>query len=126
MAVNFVVGEEFTSYNELEKKINNYERTRYSTLIRRDSRTIDAAVNKKCILADKVSTENKTMLKYYELLYTCIHGGRKQKRTSSKGLRQTSTFQKDCPFRMSVRLSKDGTKLMVTSMTNEHVNHEVS
>ena len=73
----------------------------------------NAAVNEKSISVDEVTNENEERLKYYELLY--IHGGRKRK-CCSKGIRQSSTFQKDCPFRISLRLSNAGTKLVVCSI----------
>ena len=118
MAVSFSVGEEFASVELLGKKIKLYERTNYFNL-KRDSRTIDAAIKKKSISLDKVSEEDKIKLKYYELLYTCIHGGRKHK-SCSKGLRQSSTFKKGCPFRILLRLSNDGTKLVVSSIINSY------
>ena len=68
--IEIAIGSSFTSFSELEKIINQYQR---------DSRTTEAA-SKLC---------NKTYnprIKYSELVYTCIHGGKKFK-SESKGIR---------------------------------------
>ena len=81
-AVKFSLGECFNSYDEFEKKLESYEASTSTKYWRRDSRTVEAArkrVNRP--IADK--------LKYYELLYRCIHGGRKFK-ARGDGKRATS------------------------------------
>ena len=41
--VAFVVGEKFSSYDELKAKVSTYEKSRCVQLCRSDSRTLDAA-----------------------------------------------------------------------------------
>jgi hypothetical protein len=122
MARQFEAGEKFSSYADLEKKIVDYQRIKYASLWKRDSRTFDASIKKKSISADKVpSIKIKKKLKYYEIRYACIHGGRKQK-SASAGKRKSNMFRQDCPFFMVVRLSEDGNFLSVRSVDDKH-NH---
>ena len=107
MAVKFDVGEKFDTLSDLEKKIENYEQTNCVKLWKRDSRKIESAVKKKSISADKVpSVEEQEKLKYYEVQYACLHGGRKHK-TASNGKRASHTFRDNCPFKLMIRLSDD-------------------
>ena len=79
-SVEIAVGSLFTSFSELEKVINKYQKKHYVQFYKRDSRTTEAA-SKRCV--------NKTFnpaIKYSELVYTCIHGGKKFK-SESKGKR---------------------------------------
>ena len=119
------MGEKFSSLSQLEAKIVNYERKYYVDLYKRDSRTINSAIKKKCISGNKVpSDETKNKLKYYEIKYTCVHGGRSHKSTSS-GKRKASTFKDDCPLSLLIRLLEDGTSLIVRNVNEEH-NHAAS
>ena len=122
MVVEFEVGEKFSSFQELEKKIHNYEETEHAKLWKRDSRTIQAAIKKKSISAEKVpTTEEQEKLKYYEVRYACVHGGRIHKSASS-GARASHTFRDNCPFNLIIRLFNDGKSLSVRSINTEH-NH---
>jgi zinc finger SWIM domain-containing protein 3 len=122
MAVSFEKNEKFSSLSELESKIIQYQKKNYVDLYKRDSRTIDSAIKKKSISADKVPSEEfKKKLKYYEIRYTCIHGGRKHNSVST-GKRKTSTFRDGCPFNLVLRLSEDGMSLKVRDVIAEH-NH---
>jgi hypothetical protein len=73
---SFHVGEKFSSFEELDKKINAYTRKTYIDLYRKEARTIAAAVKEKRISSKKV--KNNT-LKYSEIQYSCIHGGKQFK-----------------------------------------------
>ena len=63
-------------------------------------------------------------LKYYEVKFTCIHGGRNNFKSRGKQLRKTSTFQCGCPFFINLRLSDDGHHLIVTNVNASHANHD--
>ena len=77
--VNFRVGESFKSYKELEEKIKTYEQSNSVQLWKREARTVTSS-NK------RVDRYLKPDLKYYQLKYCCIHGGKAFK-TDGKGLR---------------------------------------
>ena len=81
--VEFVLGETFPSFLELEKKIGRYKKEKFVELWRRDARTI-AAARKKGI--DRHLSES---LKYYEIKYCCVHGGQAFK-PRGEGKRSTS------------------------------------
>jgi len=77
----FFKGESFSTFNELEKKIDEFKRVSFVDLWIRDSRTVAAAQKR----FTKVLNPN---LKYYELKLTCIHGGRSFK-SENKGKRSS-------------------------------------
>ena len=68
----FSVGERFSSYTELEEKIRTYEQQTFCQLWKRDSRTIESAQKR----LNRHLSEN---IKYYEVTFGCIHGGRRFK-----------------------------------------------
>ena len=76
----FTVGGRFMTYAEVEKKIHQYENENFIQFYKRDSRRIEAAQKR---------APNKNFNKeivYSELVYSCIHGGKKFK-SESKGKR---------------------------------------
>jgi hypothetical protein len=68
--VSFIVGESFESFEELEKKVNEYEQCNSVQLWKRDTRTIRAAQK-------RLNRSLNERIKYYEIVYACIHGGKK-------------------------------------------------
>ena len=63
-----VSGQEFYSFEELSEGVKNWEKKNFVTLYTRSSRSIEAA--------------NRTFLdklKFSELDYACVHGGREYK-----------------------------------------------
>ena len=81
--INFKIGDKFSSLEEFELKVECYKKEAFIELWRRDSRTITAARKR------GIERPLKTDLKYYELKYCCIHGGRSFK-PRGKGSRCTS------------------------------------
>lgn len=71
------VGATFSTFENLSDSIKRYEETHYTTLYTRSSRTIEATKKR----ATKRYFNSK--LKYTELDYACIHGGRQYKSTSN-------------------------------------------
>ena len=67
----FQLGEKFSSFEDLEKKIQLYKKAKFVELWRRDCRTITAARKR------GVDRPIKAVLKYYQLKYCCVHGGQK-------------------------------------------------
>ncbi|XP_012536581.1 uncharacterized protein LOC105836828 [Monomorium pharaonis] len=115
--VSFRLGEMFDSYEELEQKLDRVSRHSLVHYWRRDSRTVSGAHMK---TARPISER----LKYYSVKYACIYGGQKFLPRGA-GRRQSQSIRTNCPAHIMVRASKDGTKLEVTSVNNEH-NHEIS
>ena len=68
--VTFSVNDVFNSFDELDKKIKQYEGKKAVQLWKRDSRRIEAA-------RKQIDRHLDKRIKYYELTYSCIHGGRK-------------------------------------------------
>ena len=125
MALPISVGEKFASCADLKEKVAGFKRINFVELWIRDSRTIDSAIKRKTISAEKFSsTDAKARLKYYEIRYACIHGGRTHKSVST-GKRKVRTFRSDCPFSMNMGLSQDGNSLVVRSLNDQH-NHVIS
>ena len=77
-SVNFVVGEKFSSYEQLEEKITAYQDGNNIQLVYTDSRTLDAARKR----APKRIQKANHKLRYYSLHLTCNLGG---KQFQSKG-----------------------------------------
>ena len=63
--ISFSLWEEFESYEELEKKLNEYKAENYIEFWKRDARTAKRRLNKPL----------KQELRYYEIKFCCIHGG---------------------------------------------------
>ncbi|CAG5124035.1 unnamed protein product [Candidula unifasciata] len=93
------VDDEFSSYEEVEQKIQELQETEKFKLWKRDSRTIAAAI--------------KRMPK--RLLYCCVYGGR-EKKDELRSMRQR------CPYQIKFRCTQDGQRLRVVSITDQH-NH---
>ncbi|OAD55068.1 hypothetical protein WN48_05641 [Eufriesea mexicana] len=115
--VSFHLGEMFDSYEELEHKLEKFSKRSLVHYWRRDSRTVSGAHMK---TARPISER----LKYYSVKYACIYGGQKFLPRGA-GRRQSQSIRTNCPAHIMLRASKDGTKLEVTSVNNEH-NHEIS
>ncbi|XP_011302304.1 uncharacterized protein [Fopius arisanus] len=113
----FHLGEMFNSYEELEDKLEKFSKRSLVHYWRRDSRTVSGAHMK---TARPISER----LKYYSVKYACIYGGQKFLPRGA-GRRQSQSIRTNCPAHIMLRASKDGTKLEVTSVNNEH-NHEIS
>ena len=79
-AVNFSVGEIFSTLEELESKVSIFKDNQFIDLYRRDSKTIASANVKRFIRPE---------LKFYRMKYSCVFGGKKYKSVSS-GKRTTS------------------------------------
>ena len=118
--MDFKVNDKFSSYTELENKISEYCKKNHADLHKRDARTLKSAVKQKKISQERAQ---KTELVYYEVKYTCIHGGRNAYTPRGQGTRKTSTFQCGCPFLIALRLSDDGQYLMVNQVVERHENH---
>ena len=80
-SITFALGETFRSYEEVEVKVKEYEKANFVQLWKREARTIASAQK-------RVERYMKPELKYYQLKYCCIHGG-KRFRPGGSGLRET-------------------------------------
>ena len=93
-STTFAIGQKFSTFAEVETKIQLVERKNYFTLHRTEGHTLATALKQKRISAERAIND---ALKYYELRYTCVQGGVNFK-ARGKGVRSTSTFQNDCPL----------------------------
>ena len=80
--VTFHISDQFKGFQSLEKKKSSYETENFVKLWKRDSRSIGATQG-------RVKRKLREEIKYYEITYACIHGGKKFK-PRGKGARQTS------------------------------------
>ena len=80
--VSFAVGESFGTFEELEVKIKAYEQRHYVQLWKRDTRTVQAAQK-------RLNSPLSERIKYYEVKYSCIHGGKNFK-ARGEGKRSSS------------------------------------
>ena len=76
-------------------------------------------------MSKSISEEKANLLHYYEVKFSCIHGGRKHRKRST-GQRKSSTFKKGCPCFISFRLDEEGGNLVVSKLDTEHINHEIN
>jgi len=68
--VSFHIGERFKSFQELENEVKRFEVATSTKFWIRDSRTIESA-------RKRTSRQLSDSLKYYQVSFRCIHGGRK-------------------------------------------------
>jgi len=71
------IGKKFSSFEDVQRWIDDYQRQNYVQLYVSDSRTIAAAQKR------LPKRQLKADLKYYQMTYACVHGGRKYKSASS-------------------------------------------
>lgn len=122
--VTFFVGEEFTSFTELHRRIQSFQLRNSVQLYIRSSRKIQAAQVRS---TDGYNPE----LKFAEIYYACVRGGRKfQSRGSSSsstarhyGRAEASSLRQiNCPFHIKIRCTRDGQKLYIKDFNSSH-NH---
>ncbi|KAK6169865.1 hypothetical protein SNE40_020840 [Patella caerulea] len=111
MADDLTLGAQFNTFHALSEAVSRWEKTNFISLYKRSSRTIEAC--------SKRATKKffNPHLKYAEINFACIHGGRKLKSSSSGQRPHQSTFLKDCPFMIKVRATPDGKNLCVKEMS---------
>ncbi|GFN90037.1 Zinc finger swim domain-containing protein 1 [Plakobranchus ocellatus] len=88
-STHFAVGQEFSSFQSLENAIDAYSKSAAVQLYKRSSRTIKNALQR---CPKKVINE---ALRYSEIDYACVHGGRSYKSTS-KGHRPNQSKRRIC------------------------------
>ena len=79
--VTFKVGELFSSYEDLEAKLKSYSAENFTEFWKRDARTVATA-------SKRVARPISNALKYYEITFCCIHGGKTFK-ARGNGIRST-------------------------------------
>jgi hypothetical protein len=114
------VGEKFSSLNELEGAISQYESQHYCQLWKRDTRTSDATSKR---VPKRVESTNKG-LKYYSLKLSCKFGGKASLQRENK-TRVSSSFRQCCLFEIYLMLSLDGQALEFSKVHDEH-KHQIS
>ena len=70
---SFAVGDTFSSYDDLKKKLAEFEKSHSVQLTQRDSRTLEAAARR---VPKRVKNAN-TALVYYSIIFSCVFGGKK-------------------------------------------------
>ncbi|XP_054718154.1 uncharacterized protein LOC129227597 [Uloborus diversus] len=114
-------GASFKSYIEFENCLKEFKMKSYSEFFIADCRTLEAAKKR---YPNRVANACPD-LKYYFLKLMCVHGGTFKKKKDNLGQRKTSSMRQGCTAFIYVKLSDDGTQLVISDMSNEH-NHEVS
>ncbi|XP_037974206.2 zinc finger SWIM domain-containing protein 1 [Plutella xylostella] len=112
--------EEFSSLEELDDFIRNYEYSNCVQLWKRTAKTIEGM---KTVCPIKCEN-SKPELKYYQMTYACKKGGRAFK-TKGRGIRQSYTYRDNCPMFIKLALSDDGTKLKIVEKMENH-NHPIN
>jgi len=90
------VGDTFTTFSDFEEKLKLYERKHFAQFYRRDARTIQAA-------RKRITRPLTDAIKYYEVRYCCVHGGKKFQ-SRSNGHRETSYVFHSVSLRLSLAL----------------------
>lgn len=108
----------FNTFEELKKKIKNYQNYKNCAFYKRDCVTIG-----KC-RKQGVKRHIGQSLKYYSIRYCCINGGKKFK-SMSTGERSSSTFQMNCQASFKVKVTEDGNSLIISNIKLDH-NHETT
>ena len=78
--VSFYIGQRFQLFDDLHSHIKRYEAQHFVQFWCRDSRTVQAAQK-------RVSRPLSDKIKYYQLTYGCIHGGKKFNKARGEGKR---------------------------------------
>ena len=91
MAVSFDVGDTFSSYEEFESRIEEFEKLNFVQFTHRDSRTLKSAAKRVPRVVEKANKE----LVYYSIVLSCVHGGKKHKSEGS-GVRPIQKLVYDC------------------------------
>lgn len=108
------VGSKFYTFDELSKRLEEFQQLEKVQLWVRDSRTVVAAAKR----ARRKSLN--PALKYAELTYSCVFGGR---RPSDQTKTHNQTSAGGCPFKVRLSTSIDGQALVVKEICHDH-NHE--
>ncbi|KAB0801903.1 hypothetical protein PPYR_04089 [Photinus pyralis] len=104
------LNDEFETYEEFDQLLKESAHRHYLQFWKRDCRTVEGAKKK----TDRYINPN---IKYYQLKYSCVQGGRVFRR-KNKSL-------EECEANFYLTATPDGEKLFVKSLNNFH-NHEVS
>ncbi|XP_064090405.1 uncharacterized protein LOC135204229 isoform X1 [Macrobrachium nipponense] len=114
VAAMLKVGSKFYTFDELSKRLEEFQQLEKVQLWVRDSRTVVAAAKR----ARRKSLN--PALKYAELTYSCVFGGR---RPSDQTKTHNQTSAGGCPFKVRLSTSIDGQALVVKEICHDH-NHE--
>ncbi|XP_001636894.2 uncharacterized protein LOC5516794 isoform X2 [Nematostella vectensis] len=115
---DITIGTKFSSYKELERRIQAYEQKHFVIFSKSKTRTL-SAYKKRC---PKKRTNSDLL--YSEMTFACMHGG--VFRSYSKGIRALKRSRKlGCPLAIKLSISNDGQELVVRHINNKH-NHEVN
>lgn len=108
------VGSKFYTFDDLSRRLEEFQQIEQVQLWVRDSRTVVAAAKR----ARRKSLN--PALKYAELTYSCVFGGR---RPSDQTKTHNQTSAGGCPFKVRLSTSNDGQALVVKEICHDH-NHE--
>ncbi|ROT83720.1 hypothetical protein C7M84_023093 [Penaeus vannamei] len=114
VAAMLKVGSKFYTFDELSRRLEEFQELEQVQLWVRDSRTVVAAAKR----ARRKSLN--PALKYAELTYSCVFGGR---RPSDQTKTHNQTSAGGCPFKVRLSTSNDGQALVVKEICHDH-NHE--
>ncbi|KAF2892324.1 hypothetical protein ILUMI_13848 [Ignelater luminosus] len=129
------VGREFSSYDELTDFISAYEKNKKQKYWKRSSRIIKSV---------RLRKQFNELIRYYEIHYSCIHGGT-QFKSKGQGIKKVgyntshlshlwqiftdlffSTRRMNCPANTKLRAISDGQSLEIRSFVDKYEYHELS
>ncbi|XP_065649747.1 uncharacterized protein LOC100213006 isoform X5 [Hydra vulgaris] len=119
----FNIGDSFYSLEEVEESLRIYEEKHNVKLYKRDVRSLDALL-KRSLKLQKLDKVNKS-LKYGQLLYCCVYGGkRKAQKIACIDASGVARFT-DCRMFIRFAISDDGMTLVVNGKLEEHCHDEI-
>ena len=68
---DITVGDTFSSFEDLERRIDKYQKQHFVQFYKRDSRTIESSIRR------ATNKKYNAAIKYTHVTYSCINGGRK-------------------------------------------------
>ena len=101
------MGDSFPSIEAVKERIELYSKQTHVPLSISDGWTIQSAISRKR-MSKSISEQKSELLNYYEVKFTCIHGGRKDRKRGT-GRRRSSTFREVAPVSFRFGLTRQGT-----------------
>lgn len=118
MDIPIKIGNRFSSFDEVQKVIGDYEKKFFVNLWKNDCKKVDGARFKHRNL--------KQELVYAEIKYSCALGGRAYTSKPTTGERPNQKTSKiGCPFEIRFKPSQDGQFLEVSKIVDKH-NHPIT
>ncbi|CAG9772760.1 unnamed protein product [Ceutorhynchus assimilis] len=119
VVLDIAKGDKFKCFEEAKQKITESAQRKFVQFYKRESRTISGG-------AKKTKRYLNPDLKFYQVEWACVHGGRNYK-CRSNGFRSSKTLRHEypCPAHIRMKVSPEGEDFVIANVNNNH-NHIVS